>query len=73
MVISYLYSLNYYYFFKIQNYFPSGNSAAVVSDQLEMPKDKVGITIGAKGVVIQEIMRRSCCKIIIDQDVPEGI
>eukprot|EP01041_Mallomonas_annulata_P002939 gene2939-5774_t len=43
-----------------------------VQEEMEIPQSKVGIVIGAKGVIIQEIMRRSQCKIVINQDFPEG-
>jgi rRNA processing protein Krr1/Pno1 len=44
----------------------------IVTDNMECPCDKVSLVIGAKGVVIQDIMRRSRCKIIVDQDYPLG-
>lgn len=49
----------------------AGPPGQIITDSMEMPKEKVGITIGAKGVVIQEIMRRTGCKVVIDQ--PEGL
>lgn len=41
-------------------------------DNVDVIKAKVGGLIGSKGVIIQEIMRRSGCRITIDQDFPEG-
>jgi rRNA processing protein Krr1/Pno1 len=46
--------------------------ADVITEEMECPADKVGIIIGAKGVIINEIMRRSGTKIVINQDVPAG-
>jgi polyribonucleotide nucleotidyltransferase len=43
------------------------HAGPIVTDSMEISKDKVGIVIGAKGVVIQEIMRRTGCKVVIDQ------
>ena len=48
------------------------NANRIVTDVMEIPKFKVGVAIGTKGVIIQEIMRRTTCKIVIDQDVPDG-
>ena len=50
----------------------AGNSGNLITDEMDCPQDKVGIVIGAKGVVVQEIMRRCGCKIVIHQDFPEG-
>lgn len=36
------------------------------------PPEKVGPIIGKKGIVVQEIMRRSSCRIFVDQNFPEG-
>jgi polyribonucleotide nucleotidyltransferase len=44
----------------------------IVSDTMECPQDKVGTVIGSKGVVVSEIMKRTNCKIVINQDVPDG-
>ena len=46
------------------------NKQPPVADLLLIDKSNVGTVIGHKGVVIQEIMRRSECKISIDQDFP---
>ena len=44
----------------------------IITDVMEIPKYKVGVAIGTKGVIIQEIMKRTNCKIVIDQEVPDG-
>jgi polyribonucleotide nucleotidyltransferase len=36
------------------------------------PAEKVGPLIGKKGIVVQEIMRRSLCRIYVNQNYPEG-
>lgn len=46
----------------------SGEGGEVLAESMDIAKEKVGPTIGAKGVVIQDIMRRSGCKIIIEQE-----
>lgn len=45
-------------------------SATTVS--MGCPPEKVGPLIGRKGIVVQEIMRRSTCRIYVDQNYPEG-
>lgn len=50
----------------------TGPDADVVVEEMDCPPEKVGIVIGAKGVIINEIMRRSGTKIVINQDVPQG-
>lgn len=52
--------------------FDATDSSALVLSEMECPSDKVGIVIGSRGVIIQEIMRRSGCKIVVNQRVPEG-
>lgn len=47
-------------------------SAELIREEMDCLKEKVGTIIGHKGVVIQEIMRKSNCRISIDQDFPEG-
>jgi polyribonucleotide nucleotidyltransferase len=42
----------------------------IVEDDIE--PEKVGAVIGAKGHIISEIMRRAGCKVIVNQDFPEG-
>ena len=44
----------------------------IVTDVIKIPKYKVGVAIGTKGVIVQEIMKRTNCKVVIDQDVPDG-
>jgi rRNA processing protein Krr1/Pno1 len=48
------------------------DSSALVLSEMECPSEKVGIVIGSRGVIIQEIMRRSGCKIVVNQRVPDG-
>jgi hypothetical protein len=40
---------------------------------LECPQTRVGIVIGTKGSVIMEMMKKSTCKIVINQDFPDGV
>ena len=47
---------------------PSSN----ITEEMDCPQEKVGIVIGAKGVIVQDIMRRCGCKITINQDFPDG-
>jgi rRNA processing protein Krr1/Pno1 len=49
----------------------SAVSALVVQDDVD--PEKVGTIIGSKGYIISEIMRKSGCKVIINQDFPLGI
>lgn len=37
------------------------------------PQEKVGPLIGKKGVVVQEIMKKSSCRIYVDQNFPDGV
>lgn len=39
---------------------------------MQCPHDKVSIVIGAKGAIVQDIMRRSGCRISIHPDAPHG-
>lgn len=48
------------------------HSASNITEEMDCPQEKVGIVIGAKGVIVQEIMRRCGCKITINQDFPDG-
>jgi rRNA processing protein Krr1/Pno1 len=50
----------------------SGADLDVGTEEMECPADKVGIVIGAKGVIVNEIMRRSGTKVVINQEVPAG-
>lgn len=43
-----------------------------ITDEMDCPQEKVGIVIGAKGSIVQDIMRRCGCKIMINQDFPDG-
>lgn len=47
-------------------------SQPTMTEHMECPCDKVSLVIGSKGVVIQDIMKRSCCKILVEQDFPPG-
>jgi polyribonucleotide nucleotidyltransferase len=40
-----------------------------ITINMDCPPDKVGSVIGKKGITINEIMKRSGCKIVIDQAV----
>lgn len=51
----------------------SGADLDMMTEEMECPADKVGIVIGAKGVIVNEIMRRSGTKVVINQDVPAGL
>lgn len=44
----------------------------VIVMELDIPQDRIAVVIGAKGMVLNEIMARSRAKIVIKQDVPEG-
>jgi far upstream element-binding protein len=44
----------------------------VATEYLDMPREKVGIVIGTRGTIVQDIMARSGCKVVLNQDVPEG-
>jgi rRNA processing protein Krr1/Pno1 len=50
-----------------------GLSPNAVKEEDDIDPDKVGIVIGVKGSVISEIMRRTGCKIVINQDFPPGV
>lgn len=43
-----------------------------ITVNMACPQAKVGTLIGKKGVIVQEIMKRSGCKIHVDQLYPEG-
>ena len=49
-----------------------GSSGTIVAKEMDCPQEKVGLVIGAKGVIIQEMMRRTGCKMVVNQDFPEG-
>jgi len=49
-----------------------GVSTGYITEEMDCPQEKVGIVIGAKGVIVQDIMRRCGCKITINQDFPDG-
>ena len=48
------------------------DNAAAVTRCMDCPQEKVGLVIGAKGIIIQEMMRRTHCKIVLNQDFPDG-
>lgn len=47
-------------------------STAIVVKYMDCPQAKVGLVIGAKGSIINEMMRRTGCKMCINQDYPDG-
>lgn len=51
---------------------PAVNAKAIRTVHMEIEPAKVGAVIGAKGVIINEIMKRSGAKIIVNQDFPGG-
>jgi polyribonucleotide nucleotidyltransferase len=48
------------------------NLPGYVTEEMECPHERVGIVIGAKGTIVQDIMRRSGSRIIVQQDFPDG-
>lgn len=40
---------------------------------MECPQTRVGIVIGTKGSVIMEMMKKTSCKIVINQEFPDGV
>lgn len=44
----------------------------IETQEMTCPPEKVGLVIGSKGIVVQDIMRRSACKITVNQNFPEG-
>lgn len=48
------------------------NNVSITTISMSCPPDKVGPLIGKKGIVVQEIMRKSSCRIFVDQNFPEG-
>lgn len=56
---------------KNQPQYPLKNNSPVIVEEEDIDPDKVKNVIGAKGCIISEIMRRSGCKIIIDQQHKE--
>eukprot|EP01039_Chlorochromonas_danica_P008225 gene8225-9072_t len=51
---------------------PADPSATVKVVECDVDPEKVRLVIGSKGVTIGEIMKRSCCKVFINQNFPEG-
>ena len=51
----------------------SSLSSASMTTEMDIPKDRIAVVIGTKGTILNEIMGRTGCKIIINQDVPEHI
>jgi len=51
---------------------PAANAKTIRTVHMEIEPAKVGAVIGAKGVIINEIMKRSGAKIIVNQDFPGG-
>lgn len=47
-------------------------STVVVTRFMDCPQSKVKLVIGAKGSIINEMMRRTGCKMCINQDYPDG-
>jgi rRNA processing protein Krr1/Pno1 len=56
---------------KNQPQYPLKNGSPVVVEEEDIDPEKVKNVIGAKGCIISEIMRRSGCKIIINQQPKE--
>jgi predicted PilT family ATPase len=56
---------------KINILFYSGDTS-VISLEDDISPERVGAVIGTKGQCISEIMKRSGCKITINQKFPEG-
>jgi rRNA processing protein Krr1/Pno1 len=48
------------------------NLPGYITDEMECPHERVGIVIGAKGTIVQDIMRRSGSRIVVQQDFPDG-
>eukprot|EP01031_Cornospumella_fuschlensis_P038892 gene38892-47308_t len=48
-------------------------SVGTTTISMACPQDKVGPLIGKKGVVVQEIMKKSSCRIYVDQNFPDGV
>jgi rRNA processing protein Krr1/Pno1 len=51
---------------------PPPSEGPITTETMDMPREKVGIVIGTRGVIVQEIMGRSGCKVVLNQDVPDG-
>lgn len=47
-------------------------SSAIITRFMDCPQSKVGPVIGSKGVIINEMMKRSGCKMSVNQDFPDG-
>ena len=50
----------------------AGTNKAIITAYMDCEASKVGIVIGSKGSIINEIMKRSGCKIIVNLDFPDG-
>lgn len=48
------------------------SSSSVRTQEMDVAHNKVALVIGAKGAVIQTIMKQTGCKVVIKQDMPEG-
>jgi rRNA processing protein Krr1/Pno1 len=48
------------------------NLPGCITEEMECPHEKVGIVIGSKGTIVQDIMRRSGSRIVVNQDFPDG-
>lgn len=44
-----------------------------ITQVLQCPPDKVGQIIGSKGMVVLDIQKKSCAKVLINQNFPEGV
>lgn len=49
-----------------------GEKLDVETSFMDCPQERVANVIGSRGIVINDIMRRTGCKIVINQDVPDG-
>lgn len=50
----------------------SRDTGAPITVNMNCPHQKVGELIGKRGIIVQEIMKRSGCKVYVDQNFPEG-
>ena len=48
-------------------------SGTSITRIVECPQTRVGIVIGTKGSVIMEMMKKTSCKIVINQEFPDGV
>jgi polyribonucleotide nucleotidyltransferase len=51
---------------------PGGSSQNIITEEMEVLPDKVRNVIGSKGITITEIIKKSGCKVSVNQNFPEG-